>query len=134
MNQNNPYQRACAFIGSTISQSEKIAIGGALRANALKFWATLTACHTNDGPITQINLICKAMNIRAANDTLMTMIDNISILMECGFAMGSISNDTLTNFAILHSLIGYISISILVLYPLYMINVYGTNPTSQKTM
>jgi len=32
------------------------------------------------------------------------------------------------------SLIGYISISILVLYPLYMINVYGTNPTSQKTV
>ena len=32
------------------------------------------------------------------------------------------------------SLIGYISISILVLYPLYMINVYGTNPTTQKTV
>jgi len=103
---------ACAFIGSAISQSEKIAIGGAPRADASKFWATLTARHTNDGPIAQINLIREAMNIRAADDTLMTTIDDISILMERAFAMGSISNDTLTNFAILQAYSSYQEIQI----------------------
>ena len=105
-------RRACAFIGSAISQSEKIAIGGAPRADASKFWATLTARHTNDGPIAQINLIREAMNTRAADDTLMTTIDEISILMERAFAMGSISNDTLTNFAILQAYSNYQEIQI----------------------
>ena len=42
-------RRACAFIGSAISESEKIAIGGAPRADASKFWKMLTERHTNDG-------------------------------------------------------------------------------------
>ena len=52
------------------------------------------------------------MNVRAADDTLMTTIDDISILMERAFAMGSISNDTLTNFAILQAYSNYQEIQI----------------------
>jgi len=50
-------RRACAFIGSAISESEKITIGGAPRAGVSKFWKMLTDHHTNDGPVAQINLI-----------------------------------------------------------------------------
>jgi len=100
-------RRACAFIGSAISESEKIAIGGAPRADASKFWKTLTERHTNDGPVAQINLIREAMNLRATDESLMLTIDDICILMERAFAMGEISNDTLTNFAILQSYSNY---------------------------
>jgi hypothetical protein len=100
-------RRACAFIGSAISESEKIAIGGAPRADASSFWKTLTERHTNDGPVAQINLIREAMNLRATDESLMTTIDDICVLMERAFAMGEISNDTLTNFAILQSYSNY---------------------------
>jgi len=100
-------RRACAFIGSAISESEKIAIGGAPRADASKFWKTLTERHTNDGPVAQINLIREAMNLRATDETLMTVIDDICVLMDRAFAMGEISNDTLINFAILQSYSNY---------------------------
>ena len=99
--------RACAFIGSTISESEKIAIGGAPRADASKFWKMLTERHTNNRPVAQINLICEAMNLHATDETLMTAIDDICILMDRAFAMGEISNDTLINFAILQSYSNY---------------------------
>ena len=95
---------AYVFISSTISESEKITIRGALRANALKFWKMH---HTNDRPIAQINLIHEAMNLHATDKTLMTAIDDICILMDQAFAMEEISNDTLINFAILQSYSNY---------------------------
>jgi hypothetical protein len=52
------------------------------------------------------------MNIRAADDTLMTMINDISVLMERAFAIGLISNNTLTNFAILQAYSNYQEIQI----------------------
>ena len=67
----------------------------------------LTECHTNDGPIIQINLIHEVMNLCATNETLMIAIDNICVLMDRVFVMGEISNDTLINFAILQSYPNY---------------------------
>jgi len=100
-------RRACVFIGCAISESEKIAIGGAPRADVSNFWKTLTERHTNNGPVAQINLIREAMNLRATDKTLMTAIDDICILMDRAFTMGEISNDTLINFAILQSYSNY---------------------------
>ena len=97
----------CASISTAISKSKKITIGGAPRADVSKFWKTLTECHTKNGPIAQINLICEAMNLHATNETLMMAIDDICILMDQAFAMEEISNDTLINFAILQSYSNY---------------------------
>jgi hypothetical protein len=95
---------ACAYIHGAISANEHLALGSeALTEDAAALWALLEARHKDDGPVTQVSLIREAMGLRATADDFTTAPKEIVRIMERVFSMGPISNDTYTNFIILHS-------------------------------
>ena len=84
--------------------NEHLALGSqALTEDATVLWALLKAHHKDDGPVTQVSLICKVMGLHATADDFTTMPKEIVHIMEGVFSMGPISNDTYTTFIILHS-------------------------------
>ena len=95
---------ACAYIHGAISANEHLALGSqALTEDAAALWALLEARHKDDGPVTQVSLIREAMGLRATADDFTTVLKEIVRIMEWVFSMGPISNNTYTNFIILHS-------------------------------
>jgi hypothetical protein len=95
---------ACAYIHGAISANEHLALGSqALTEDAAALWALLETRHKDDGPVTQVSLIREAMGLRATADDFTTAPKEIVRIMERVFSMGPISNDTYTNFIILHS-------------------------------
>ena len=66
-------------------------------------WVLLETRHKDDGPVTQVSLICEAMGLHTTADDFITAPKEIIRIMEWVFSMGPISNDTYTNFIILHS-------------------------------
>ena len=100
--QNN--ECACTYIHSTISMNEHLALRSqALTEDAVVLWVLLKAHHKNDGPVTQVSLIHEVMGLHATTDDFTTTLKEIIRIMEWVFSMGPISNDTYTNFIILHS-------------------------------
>ena len=84
--------------------NEHLALGSqALTEDAAVLWALLEACHKDDGPVTQVSLICEAMGLHATANDFTTTPKEIVCIMEQVFSMGPISNDTYTTFIILHS-------------------------------
>ena len=95
---------ACTYIHGTISANEHLALGSqALTEDAAALWVLLEACHKDDGPVTQVSLICEAMGLCTTTDDFTTVPKEIIHIMERVFSMGPISNNTYTNFIILHS-------------------------------
>ena len=100
--QNN--ECACAYIHSAISMNEHLALRSqALTEDAMALWALLEAHHKDDGPVTQVSLIREAMGLSATANDFTTVSKEIIRIMEWVFSMGPISNNTYTNFIILHS-------------------------------
>ena len=84
--------------------NEHLALGSqALTEDAAVLWALLEACHKDNGPVTQVSLICEVMGLCATADDFTTVLKEIVCIMEQVFRMGPISNDTYTTFIILHS-------------------------------
>ena len=95
---------ACAYIHGAISANEHLALGSqALTEDAAALWVLLEARYKDDRPVTQVSLICKGMELRATMDDFTTAPKEIVHIMEQVFSMGPISNNTYTNFIILHS-------------------------------
>ena len=95
---------ACTYIHSTISANKHLALRSqALTKDAAVLWVLLEAHHKDNRPVTQVSLIHEAMGLCTTANDFTTMPKEIICIMEQVFSMGPISNDTYTNFIILHS-------------------------------